>query len=134
MTPTRPYLLRAMYEWMLDNELTPQLVVDAAGDDVNVPRQFVADGRIVLNVSPSAVRDLDLGLARVQFKARFNGAPFEVDVPTRAVQAIFARENGAGMTFPEEPSVDDNGAPDPEPDGPSPEPPPPARPNLKVVK
>ncbi len=133
MTSTRPYLLRAMYEWMLDNELTPQLVVDAEADDVNVPRQFVADGRIVLNVSPNAVRDLDIGMVRVRFKARFNGAPFEVDVPTRAVQAVFARENGAGMTFPDEPLA--NAATgDPDPDDPAPQTPPPSRPKLKVVK
>ena len=132
MTSTRPYLLRAMYEWMLDNDLTPQLVVDAEHDDVSVPRQFVADGRIVLNVSPSAVRDLELGQQRVRFKARFNGAPFEVDVPVRCVQAVFARENGAGMTFPDDPSTEPSE--DRGPDDPTPESPPPSRPTLKVVK
>ena len=131
MTSTRPYLLRAMYEWMLDNELTPQLVVDAANDDAQVPRQFVADGRIVLNVSPSAVRELDLGLKRVTFKARFSGTPFAVDVPVRRVIAIFARENNAGMTFPDEPVAahDDHDTSDP-PDSPGP----PTRPQLKIVK
>jgi stringent starvation protein B len=127
MTSTRPYLLRAMHEWMLDNELTPQLVVDAVGDDVAVPRQFVTDGRIVLNISPGAVRDLQLGNDLVQFKARFAGVPFNVSVPLRAVVAVFARENGAGMTFPEE-------APGTEPSPPSTDGPPAGRPQLKVVK
>ena len=134
MTPTRPYLLRALHEWMVDNDLTPQLVVDATSDDVQVPRQFVDDGRIVLNVSLSAVRDLSLGNDFVDFKARFAGSPFSVSVPTRRVIAIVARENGAGMTFAEEPGADDAGNGPTEPDEPPPKPPAGGRPALKVVK
>ena len=126
MTSSRPYLLRAMYEWMLDNRLTPQIVVDAEGDGVVVPRQFVADGRIVLNVSPGAVRGLELGNERVVFNARFGGAPFDVSVPVRSVSAVFSRENGAGMTFPDEADGPDSTPP--------PEDPRPGRPQLKVVK
>lgn len=135
MTSTRPYLLRALHEWMLDNDLTPQLVVDAASDDVQVPRQFVDEGRIVLNVSPSAVRDLSLGNDFIDFKARFAGSPFTVSVPTRRVLAIVARENGAGMTFPDEPDAAETGSDGPSgPDEPPPKSPPGGRPALKVVK
>lgn len=136
MTPSRPYLLRAMHEWMLDNGLTPQIVVDARADDVQVPRQYVEDGRIVLNVSPSAVRDLSLGNDRVDFMARFGGTPFHVSVATRQVLAIVARENGAGMSFPEEPAgVDEpSGGDRPDPDDPGTPPPGGGRPRLKVVK
>jgi len=136
MTSTRPYLLRAMHEWMLDNDLTPQVVVDASAGDVRVPQQYVQDGRIVLNVSPSAVRNLSLGNDSLEFLARFGGAPFQVSVPTRQVLAIVARENGAGMAFPEEgdgAQAADPGPGDPPPD-PSPDPPPGGRPRLKVVK
>ena len=133
MTPSRPYLLRAMHEWMLDNALTPQLVVDAQSDDVEVPRQFVEDGRIVLNVSPSAVRDLSLGNERVEFMARFSGTPFRISVPTRQVLAILARENGVGMSFPDEapPSGDPPPAEPPPECGPRS---PGGKPRLKVVK
>jgi len=102
MTSTRPYLLRALHEWMLDNQLTPQLVVDAQSPEVQIPRQFVQDGRIVLNVSTSAVRNLILGNEQVEFSARFSGRPFQVSVPVTNVLAIIARENGAGMSFPAE--------------------------------
>lgn len=128
MTSTRPYLLRALHEWMIDNALTPQIVVDAQAPDVQVPRQFVTDGRIVLNVAPGAVRHLTLGNERVEFMARFAGAPFQVSVPARSVLAIVARETGAGMTFPDEPPPPDGAPPDPEPGPPAP------RPRLKVVK
>lgn len=138
MTSTRPYLLRAMHEWMIDNALTPQIVVDARGADVQVPRQFVEDGRIVLNVAPSAVRHLALGNERVEFMARFSGAPFQVSVPARSVIAIVARETGAGMTFLEEAPPPDDVPPDPPadppPDAPPDTPPPASRAHLKVVK
>ena len=134
MTSTRPYLLRALHEWMVDNALTPQIVVDARGADVQVPRQFVEDGRIVLNVAPSAVRHLRLGNERVEFMARFAGAPFQVSVPARSVLAIVARETGAGMTFPEEAPPPDDAPPEPPSDPPPDVPPPAARSHLKVVK
>ena len=127
MTSNRPYLLRAVYEWILDNDLTPQIVVNAELEDVAVPRQFVCDGQIVLNVAPTAVRGLELGNERISFSARFSGSPFNIDIPVRAVHAIFCRENGAGMTFPEETQHSQPGPPAPEDS-------PPGRPRLKVVK
>lgn len=132
MTSTRPYLLRALHEWMVDNALTPQIVVDASADDVAVPAQFVKDGRIVLNIAPGAVRHLALGNERVEFMARFSGAPFKVSVPAHRVLAIVARENGAGMSFAEEPapppSPPEGTPPDRTPDDRAP------RARLKVVK
>lgn len=99
MTSTRPYLLRAIYEWIVDNGLTPHLLVHADHDQVMVPRQFVDNGVIVLNVSPSAVRDLHLGNEAVEFNARFAGQPQHVYAPIGAVQAIYARENGQGIVL-----------------------------------
>ncbi|WCE29278.1 ClpXP protease specificity-enhancing factor [Vibrio sp. SCSIO 43137] len=103
MTPRRPYMLRAFYEWLVDNELTPHLVVDADLPGVRVPEQFVQDGQIILNVAPRAVGNLEMGNEAVTFSARFGGKPHSVIVPLYAVQAIYARENGAGTMFePEE--------------------------------
>jgi stringent starvation protein B len=100
MTSSRPYLIRAVHEWIVDNSLTPQVVVDAEFEGVQVPRQYVSDGRIVLNVSERAVRSLVIGNERIEFGARFGGVVFQVSVPVTAVQAVIARENGAGMSFP----------------------------------
>ena len=97
MTSTKPYLIRALYEWILDNHCTPHLMAEADGDDVHVPRQYVENGVITLNISPNAVRGLELGNERVTFSARFSGSPFDVSVPVEAVQAIYARENGQGI-------------------------------------
>lgn len=103
MTPRRPYLLRAFYEWLVDNDLTPHLVVDATMTGVRVPMEFVQDGQIILNVAPRAVGNLELGNEAITFNARFSGRPHSVIVPLYAVQAIYARENGAGTMFePEE--------------------------------
>jgi stringent starvation protein B len=103
MTPRRPYLLRAFYEWLVDNDLTPHLVVDATMGGVRVPLEFVQDGQIILNVAPRAVGNLELGNEAITFNARFGGRPHSVIVPLYAVQAIYARENGAGTMFePEE--------------------------------
>lgn len=102
MTSNRPYLLRALYDWICDNHLTPYLLVDATGDDLNIPHEFVEDGKIVLNISPSAVRDLDLSNDYINFKARFSGKSMNVYFPNESVQAIYAKENGRGMIFPEE--------------------------------
>lgn len=103
MTPRRPYMLRAFYEWLVDNELTPHLVVDATLPGVRVPEEFIEDGQIILNVAPRAVGQLELGNEAVTFSARFGGRPHSVIVPLYAVQAIYARENGAGTMFePEE--------------------------------
>ena len=99
MSPFRPYLLRAFYEWLVANGLTPHLVVNADLPGVRVPRQYVKDGQIVLNVAPAAVGQLQLGDADVSFSARFGGNPFAVRVPIGAVAAIYAKENGAGTAF-----------------------------------
>jgi len=106
MTSTRPYLLRAIYEWIVDNGLTPHLLVHAEHDQVMVPHQFVDNGVIVLNVSPSAVRDLHLGNEAIEFNARFAGQPQHVYVPIGAVQAIYARENGQGIVLGESEGAD----------------------------
>ena len=85
MTSNRPYLIRALYEWLVDNDLTPYLLVDANRDSVHVPERYVEDGRIVLNVSPNAVRDLTLGNELIAFEARFGGAAFAISLPPEAV-------------------------------------------------
>ena len=102
MNSNRPYLLRALYDWICDNRLTPYVLVDARGADLCVPRDFVQDNRIVLNIAPAAVRELELGNDRVHFKGRFSGQSLPVHFPVAAVLAIYARENGRGMIFPEE--------------------------------
>lgn len=129
MTSNRPYLIRALYEWLVDNDLTPHLLVDAGKEEVVVPAQFVEEGRIVLNVTPTAVRSLQLGNDYITFNARFGGTPMDVVVPPDAVLGIYARENGRGMLFPEEVESEDSDTP-PE-DDPKP---PRDRPTLKVVK
>ncbi len=135
MTSNRPYLIRALYEWLVDNDLTPHLLVDAEFEGVVVPRQFVEDGRIVLNVNPSAVIDLEMGNEIISFNARFGGRETDVFIPPLAVLGIYARENGRGMLFPDEgedaeAETGDNG---PDDDG-NPPTPPKGRPSLKVVK
>ena len=102
MNSNRPYLLRALYDWICDNRLTPYVLVDVRGDDLCVPRDFVEDNRIVFNIAPAAVRELELGNERVRFKGRFSGRSLPVHFPVAAVLAIYARENGRGMIFPEE--------------------------------
>ncbi len=129
MTSNRPYLIRAIWQWISDNNLTPHLLVDADARGVEIPRQFVEDGRIVLNVSASAARDLELGNDYISFGARFSGTPMDVLIPVNAVLGIYARENGRGMLFPE----DENGDASPEPPE-DPTPPAGGRPSLKVVK
>lgn len=103
MTSNRPYLLRAFYQWIVDNECTPYIVVEADLPNVEVPPQTVRDGQVVLNISPNAVQNLLLEDTQVTFSARFGGVPFEVYVPVYAISAIYARENGAGSMFPPEP-------------------------------
>ncbi|MGH8188993.1 MAG: ClpXP protease specificity-enhancing factor [Steroidobacteraceae bacterium] len=129
----RPYLLRAMHEWISDSNQTPHIVVDAAVQGVEVPRQYVQGGKIILNVSSSATSMLNLGNETVSFRARFGAATYDVSVPIGAVLGIYARETGQGMIFSEA-------------DAPPPQPSPPAeptagsgegkrsKPTLKVVK
>jgi len=99
---TRPYLVRALNEWILDQGLTPYLLVNAQWPQVQVPEAFVEDGRIVLNINPSAVRELQLNNHEVTFSARFAGSPQWVQVPIGAVLGIYARENGEGLFFDED--------------------------------
>lgn len=100
LTSRRPYLIRALYDWVLDNDLTPHLLVAADAPGVDVPRQFVTDdGKITINVSPTAVRGLALENQLISFSARFSGANHNIAIPPGAVLALYARENGEGMLF-----------------------------------
>lgn len=100
-SPRRPYLLRAMHEWMADNQQTPHMVVDAGLEGVEVPRQYVQEGKIILNISPAATASLILANDKVEFNARFGGQTHHVRVPMQAVLGIYARETGQGMIFSE---------------------------------
>jgi stringent starvation protein B len=128
MNSSRPYIMRALYEWIVDNNFTPYVLVDASVADVVVPQQFVKDNQIVLNISPDAVVDLSISNQAVAFNGRFGGVATDVFVPITAVVGIYARENGQGMVF------------DPEEVGSPPDDTPPAagkpdkRPSLKIVK
>ncbi|MEJ2397982.1 MAG: ClpXP protease specificity-enhancing factor [Gammaproteobacteria bacterium] len=123
MTSSQPYLLRAIYEWIVDNSLTPYILVDAGNSDVQVPQQFVENGKIVLNIAPRAVNNLQLNNEQVTFDARFSGQPMQVMLPISAVLAIYAKENGQGMVFNE----GDQPPPEPEPTDPD-------KPKLRLVK
>lgn len=128
MTSSRPYLLRALYTWIVDNGLTPHLLADAIAAGVQVPQQHVKEGRIVLNIAPHAVHGLQLGNERIEFSARFGGVATGVVLPVSAVLGIYAAENGQGMVFNAEES-----SPPPRPHG-APSPAPAAsKPKLKLV-
>jgi len=101
MPSTKPYLLRAMHEWIVDSNLTPHLLVSGEAPGLEVPPQAIQDGQVVLNVSPSAIRDLVMDNEGVSFVARFGGVSQAVWIPIAAVEGIYARENGRGMAFPE---------------------------------
>ena len=134
MKSRRPYLLRAMHEWISDSNCTPHIVVDAGVTGVEVPRQFVQDGKIVLNVSWSATAQMHIGNDELSFNGRFGGASMHVRVPVEAVLAIYARETGQGMIFTDEPEAPPpGGPPEPEPQEPAPKPAA-GRAKLKVVK
>ncbi|MFZ5757837.1 MAG: ClpXP protease specificity-enhancing factor [Pseudomonadota bacterium] len=128
MTPTRPYLVRAFYDWILDNGMTPYMLVDATVDGTFVPASYVRDGRIVLNVAPAAVTELHLGVTHVSFSARFGGVAQLIRLPVASIMAIYARENGQGMFFgnEDEEVVDEPGQRPAEPVR--------GRPALRVVK
>lgn len=102
MTPLRPYLLRGYHEWISDNNLTPHIVVDATSPTVRVPREYVEDDRITLNVSRDAIKNLNMRGGRIEFDASFSGEVFHVYTPISAVLAIYARENGRGIVFAED--------------------------------
>jgi stringent starvation protein B len=125
MTTNRPYLLRALYEWITDNGLTPHVLVNAEIDGVDVPEHSVQKGKVVLNIASGATENLLLNNETICFKARFSGKPYPISVPMGAVIAIYARENGQGMMFAQEDT------PQPPVDG-SDDPPP--RSHLKIVK
>jgi len=134
MSSSRPYLIRALHDWIVDNGLTPHLLVDASVEGLEAPMDYVDNGRLVLNISPRAVRGLDMGMQEIAFGGRFGGHAMDVRVPVGAVLAIYARENGQGMLFND---TDDDSPPPSGPqdkgtgsNGPRGD----RRPNLKVVK
>jgi stringent starvation protein B len=104
MLVQRPYLLKAFYNWIVDSECTPHIIVDATQACVEVPHQFVEDGKIVLNIAPQSVVQFSMDDDAVAFNARFSGVPTQVYVPLYAIEGIYARENGAGTMFAEEPA------------------------------
>ena len=135
MTSSQPYLIRGIYDWVIDNGMTPYLLVNAENDYAMIPRDFVEDGKIVLNINPSAISDLQLGNDYIMFNARFSGKAMEVSVPVVAVLAIYARENGQGMMFDENntslpPTPPENTTPSGSPQPPKKS----KKPQLKVVK
>lgn len=135
MTSSRPYMIRAIYEWVVDNDCTPYILVDALREGVLVPQQFVQDGQIVLNISPSAVVGLDVGNDELGFRGRFGGVAQDVRVPTAAVLGIYARENGQGMLFDaDEPAPPSPDGPDNGDTGDKPKAAKSGKPALKVVK
>lgn len=112
MNSSRPYLIRALYEWIVDNGLTPYVLVDTSTTEVVVPQSFVENGRIILNVSPDATHSLVLGNDLITFNARFSGSAMDVSVPVASVLAIYARENGQGMMFGEQDEPPNDSGPD----------------------
>lgn len=135
MSSTRPYLIRAFYEWIVDNEMTPYVVIDATTAMVRVPQQYIEDGKIVLNISPMATEELMLSNHRIEFEASFGGKVEQISAPIRSVVAIYARENGRGMVFgddddefDDDPMQDDDGGDD------GGAPPSGGKPKLRVVK
>lgn len=149
MNSSRPYLLRALYEWIVDNGCTPHIIVDAEIPRVDVPEQYVKDGQIVLNLSPTAVIELEMADESLSFNGRFGGQPVDIFIPMGAILGIYARENGQGMAFDQEEDVeppdgpgddpgngpgDGNGHRDGGDNAPTPLRPNGGRPSLKVVK
>ncbi len=125
MTSLKPYLIRSIYEWIIDNSLTPHLLVDAENTNAILPTEFIEDGKIVLNIRPEAIQGLSLGNEEIEFNARFSGKPMHIVTPITAVLAIYAKENGKGMIFDQE---DNDG------DEPPPVKKPTPKPNLRIVK
>ena len=137
MNSSRPYLVRALYEWIVDNDCTPHMLVNSDYPKVQVPAGFASDGQIVLNVSPTAVRQLHMDNEAVSFEGRFGGVPHTLYVPIPAILGVYARENGQGMVFDLEEPLEADDEVEPGDDSPPPgsEPPrPTGRPSLKVVK
>lgn len=122
MSSNRPYLLRAIYDWISDNNLTPYLLVDAQRNGVRVPAHVIKNGQVVLNLAMRAVANLDLGNEWISFQARFSGVSHSIQIPISAVLALYAQENGQGMMFPAEEEDGDTPTDNP-PSPPAPEPP-----------
>ncbi len=131
MTSSRPYLVRAIYQWIIDNGMTPHLLVDVSVDGVQVPSEHVQNGKIILNIAPMAITGLVLGDTEITFSARFSGKSQGLYVPIESVLAVYAKENGQGMMFSEDDgavsATDGDDDTDPDPDKPK-------RPSLRVVK
>jgi stringent starvation protein B len=125
MTSLKPYLIRSVYEWIVDNGFTPYLLVDANNNKGNLPVDFIEDGKIVLNVRPQAIEALSLGNELIEFNARFSGKPMTIVVSVNAVMAIYAKENGKGLVFDQENTGGDE---------PPPEQQTPTKPTLRIVK
>ena len=141
MSSNRPYLLRAIYDWISDNNLTPYILVDAGFAGVRVPPQVIKNGQVVLNLAMRAVVNLDMGNDWISFQARFSGVSQSIQIPVTAVLALYAQENGQGMMFP----ADEEGGDTPPPMAPPPDAPVPAEgagsskpkrgaPHLRVIK
>lgn len=134
MTSSRPYLIRAIYEWLLDNELTPYIMVDATYPEVAVPDKYIEEGKIILNITPMAVGNMAMGNTVLEFDARFSGVPYHIYIPIKAVAAIYAYENGRGMVFNEHDDDDDGGDVPPDDRQGRPDQSKAKRPHLRVVK
>lgn len=126
MTPQKPYLIRAIYEWLLDNNCTPYLLVNTMVDGVTVPTEYVKDNRIVLNLAPDAINQLQMDNSWISFSARFSGKAMDLFIPIAAVHAIYGKENNEGMFFPEDNSPPEPNTPKPVPSS--------GKPSLKIVK
>jgi stringent starvation protein B len=124
MTSSKPYLVRALYEWILDNDNTPYILVDTGSDQVLIPNGISSDGKVVLNLAPAAIQDLEMTNEHVSFSARFNGVVEQIYCPVSSLLAIYARENGEGMMFPAEESDAESPGEEAKPKGPT----------LKVIK
>jgi stringent starvation protein B len=125
MTSLKPYLIRSVYEWIVDNDLTPHLLVNADSNKGNLPVNYIEDGKIILNMRPQAIDALSLGNEFIEFNAKFGGKPMQIAASVNAVMAIYAKENGKGLVFDLENKDGDE---------PPSEQPPPNRPSLRVVK
>ncbi len=124
MTSLKPYLIRSVYEWIVDNDLTPHLLVNAEINKGNLPTNYIEDGKIILNMRPQAIAALSLGNEFIEFNAKFSGKPMQIAASVNAVMAIYAKENGKGLVFDQE--NNDNEPP--------PVQTPPNKPSLRVVK
>lgn len=108
MTSRKPYLIRGLYEWLLDNEVTPYILVDASHEQTLIPKGIATDGKVVLNLAPSAIQNLEMTNEHLSFSARFNGVARDIYCPMDSVLAIYGRENGEGMMF----GIEDSATPD----------------------